>query len=240
MEHDPTWLDWDEQIGPLHNVKVINNEANVELTFKEEWYDEERDNQNEVYFKVTALVRGETLEAQFPQKTSDYLLVHNFFSTLKKNYLLLDPCMTYGIKNFKNQCAIKMGVTLEDSGVDTQSFDIKYPGRRCWHHEDGKRKHILAAEELANWLLSLEGKTFGKLHKFPSAEIFRNPIKHEDIGKRTGVIFIKDYWERELDIQGSPTGDHIDLYDGSSLTNKVLNGRDSGVTRAKEAWFWNI
>lgn len=47
-----------------------------------------------------------------------------------------------------NQCAIRMSVALEKSGVDLRSFS----GVKCWEkHEDGFR-HILRAQELADWI----------------------------------------------------------------------------------------
>lgn len=46
----------------------------------------------------------------------------------------------------QNQCAIRMSVTLDKSGVDISSFS----GVKCWEkHEDGFR-HILRAQELAD------------------------------------------------------------------------------------------
>ncbi len=76
------------------------------------------------------------------------------FDTLWDNHPTVDsilddvPCKTNGSRAFDNQCAIRLGVSLEKSGVDTRSFK----GVRCWHnHGTG---HILRAEELANWFKS--------------------------------------------------------------------------------------
>ena len=41
----------------------------------------------------------------------------------------ISPCSK---KHFSNQCAIRMGVALEKSGIDTKSFDTMYPNRRCY------------------------------------------------------------------------------------------------------------
>jgi len=51
---------------------------------------------------------------------------------------------------FKNQCAIRMGVALEKSGVDTSSFDTMFPNRRCYPGFKHSPKHILAAQQLAD------------------------------------------------------------------------------------------
>jgi hypothetical protein len=70
---------------------------------------------------------------------------------------------------------------------------------------------------------------------------------------RTGVVFFKDYWERKG--EKSPTGDHIDLWDGESLTAASLRGRVNNFLRftigvgalwyadlgeAKKIMFWEI
>lgn len=69
-------------------------------------------------------------------------------STVWNNHPFPDsPCST---KHFVNQCAIRMGVALEKSGVDTTSFDRLYPNRRCYKNLTHSPKHILAAQELAN------------------------------------------------------------------------------------------
>lgn len=72
---DKDQVSWDDKIGPIHNLRVENNEINEEIHFKSEWYDEELDNKNEVYFKATVTVNGETIEAELPVKSEDYLLV---------------------------------------------------------------------------------------------------------------------------------------------------------------------
>ena len=52
------------------------------------------------------------------------------------------PCTDKnGARAFGNQCAIRMGLLLRDSGVSTYSFT----GRCCWHGHG--RAHILRAEE---------------------------------------------------------------------------------------------
>jgi len=49
-------------------------------------------------------------------------------------------------ETFSNQCAIRMGVALEKSGVDTSSFDVMYPNRRCYPGLKYSPRHILAAK----------------------------------------------------------------------------------------------
>lgn len=74
MENDPLIFD-DDKISTIQNVTITGEEINEEFEFKEEWYDAELDNQNEVYFKVSAQINGKTIEEKFPKKTKDYLYV---------------------------------------------------------------------------------------------------------------------------------------------------------------------
>lgn len=59
-----------------------------------------------------------------------------------------NPCSTNGKPNFPNQCSIRLGVCLQNSGIDT----TRIPGiRHCWQH-DKTAGHVLSAEEFANGL----------------------------------------------------------------------------------------
>lgn len=93
------------------------------------------------------------------------------------------PCST---KYFTNQCAIRMGVALEKSGINTESFDKMYPNRRCYKELNHGPKHILAAQELANWIKNNES-IFGKAKKFKKA------TSADFVGKK-GIVFIMNGW----------------------------------------------
>lgn len=121
-------------------------------------------------------------------------------------------------KTFPNQCAIRMGVALEKSGVNTSTFDTKYPNRRCYSGFKHNPGHILAAQELANWISS-EEKIFGKVAKVD----IKNPNKAL-LGNR-GIVFIKDGWGAT---------DHIDLWNGVAMQG----GSQSYFSLGKEIWFW--
>ena len=59
-----------------------------------------------------------------------------------------NPCSTNGKVNFSNQCAIRVGVALTKSGVNTKHI----PGvTHCWHHP-ASEGHVIRAEELAKGL----------------------------------------------------------------------------------------
>ena len=86
-------------------------------------------------------------------------------------------------------------------------------------HKHGKIKgHVLAAQELANWIKTQHG-IFGERHVFST--------KEEVIG-RTGVIFFRDGWG---------TTDHIDVWNGQSLVGGFDSYFDSDF---KELWFWDV
>jgi hypothetical protein len=122
-------------------------------------------------------------------------------------------------KTFTNQCAIRMGVALEKSGVDTGSFDIMYPNRRCYPGFKHTPRHILAAQELANWI-----KT--KKLVFGNAEIHKR-VTSNDFKGRKGIVFIRNGW--------GPT-DHIDLWNGVAMKG----GFPNYFSRGKEVWFWEL
>lgn len=63
-----------------------------------------------------------------------------------------------------------MGVAMEKSGIDTSSFDKKYPNRRCYPGLKHSPNHILAAQELANWMKE-KITIFGK-HKIYKKVLF--------------------------------------------------------------------
>jgi len=127
-------------------------------------------------------------------------------------------------ERFRNQCAIRMGQALELS-------DIRLPTRRkilrrCSSeytvyddHKQGKVKgHVLAAQELANWINTQTG-IFGQRQIVQSKN---------DILGRSGVLFIRDGWD---------TTDHIDVWDGQAL----VGGFDSYFeSDYKELWFWDV
>jgi hypothetical protein len=127
-------------------------------------------------------------------------------------------------ERFRNQCAIRMGEALELS-------DIRLPTRRSVlrrcntefngysDHKHGKIKgHVLAAQELANWIKTQEG-IFGTRH------IVLN--KSQIIG-RSGILFIRDGWD---------TTDHIDVWNGEALVGGFESYFDSDY---KELWFWDV
>ncbi|GLS26146.1 T6SS effector amidase Tae4 family protein [Marinibactrum halimedae] len=159
------------------------------------------------------------------------------FSTLWDNYPS-DPCDT---TKFKNQCAIKVGTALAKSGVDTTKLVSKK--RHCWFH-DTSHGHVLSAEELAAGLMKNKIPGISK-----GVEIDAMNFKAKVAGQK-GIIFFKDYWLRSNDRENRPTGDHIDLWNGSRLTDLtswiriqmgiVYDGVWSDFEKSKKIIFWRV
>ena len=116
---------------------------------------------------------------------------------------------------FANQCAARMGVALEKSGVNLSSFQ----GARCWLRHNPR--HILRAQELANWLRTqtrLVGQV--KTYRKVTWEAFKN---------KRGIMFIQN-------LAGAGGIDHIDLWAGSSLKK----GSRAWISTCEQVWFWDL
>lgn len=61
---------------------------------------------------------------------------------------------------FQNQCAIRMSLALHQSKVDLMSF----AGVKCWEKHEDRFRHILRAQELANWI-NVHPEIFGNTLK---------------------------------------------------------------------------
>ncbi len=141
-----------------------------------------------------------------------------------------------GSTPFGNYCAILLSEALMKSGISTQGAKVK----KCWSHSC--MKHILLAEEMANWLRTSHFSWLGKLEKI-SPKSFQN-----DLDGRTGIIFFKDYWQRGSESFDNRSGDHIDLWRNDEITGtsmfvrSILEffGRVSDLNASYEIWFWEI
>lgn len=105
---------------------------------------------------------------------------------------------------FSNQCAIRVSHALKKCGVTFKSYPVK---RKCWVHPDDD--HILAAKELADWL---ELQPFVGCRK---SEVITGEDWREKIAGRTGIVCFEDYYAPS----GGSGGDHIDLWNGSRMTD---------------------
>ena len=96
---------------------------------------------------------------------------------------------------------------------------------KCWYHHD--EHHYIRAEEFANWLRLHQVEQFG------SAEVKKN-VTSADYSGRTGIVFFKDFWDRPG--ERSPSGDHIDLWNGS----KMAYGSSEYFKSSAQVWFWDV
>lgn len=162
------------------------------------------------------------------------------FETLWKNHPTIKgepPLLSTG--TYQNQCAINMHACLERSGANLKTFQ----GVRSW--EKDKPKYALRAQELANWLSGPFVRTFLPL----SVEKYSGKDALDKINGKRGVVFFQNYW-------GSGNqGDHIDLWNGSRLTDwrtwarihmrigdfGLHNlGAGSDFKKSTSIWFWAV
>lgn len=130
----------------------------------------------------------------------------SFFQILSSNYPWNDPCDAKNEKGellFKNQCAIRLSYAMKKSGISFVGFPS---GRKCWVHKN--QDHILAAKELADWI---DRGAVLQIRK--SSDVTGEKWRDKVLNKK-GIICFEDYYAAS---DGSG-GDHIDLWDGNSLT----------------------
>jgi hypothetical protein len=159
------------------------------------------------------------------------------FDTLWSTYVSGAPCTN---PEFTNQCAIRISEVLLNNGFTMQSFR----GARCYGDSSRNAgKHIIRAEELANWLRRSPIPGMG-----PTQEVAPENYTAELDGK-TGIIFFKDYYTLGNQRFENRSGDHIDLWNGSRTTGNWFQWtrelqEDIGVADDREAsreiWFWEI
>lgn len=138
---------------------------------------------------------------------------------------------------YPNQCAINLSASLITSGISMNDFR----GARSW--EKNKPKYAIRAQEVADWLKARP--------RFPSKMFVKVDAKNFDkeLSQRSGIIFFQNYWGPRNQ------GDHIDLWNGSRLTDwrswARINihfgsyglhnlGAGSDFKKAESVWFWAI
>jgi len=143
-------------------------------------------------------------------------------------------------KGYENQCAIKVSVALAGAGVKLVNFhgaSVQINGSPV----------AVRAEELTAWL-SKE-----VIPGISAPEEITGEDWEKKIKGRTGIVSFKDYWLRPG--EKTPTGDHIDLWNGSRLTMSGFEGtlvtslRYIGISsgpgfsdlgKSKKILFWQI
>lgn len=160
------------------------------------------------------------------------------FSDLWDSYVTGNPYKENGEvpPNFKNQCAIRLSVTLHKVGIEMKSFTpvnvtVK-PGSKFGRiFVDGKYTAVLA-DQMGSWLSK---QPFCGLRK---TEDITGKDWESKIKGRTGIVMFNSYWARGSESAANASGGHIDLWNGSRLTISSAEGllgvigRGLGVTSA--------
>lgn len=119
----------------------------------------------------------------------------------------VDPKTGKPPPGYSNQCALKVSAAIHSVGIEMKSYAF---GDRV--KINGKNAAALASN-LANWLKQVPFCGLPKQPENVTGEKWEDKIKG-----RTGIVYFADYWKRSTDKEGQPTGDHIDLWNGSRLT----------------------
>ncbi|MEO1207250.1 MAG: type VI secretion system amidase effector protein Tae4 [Pseudomonadota bacterium] len=144
-----------------------------------------------------------------------------------------------GYPVFANQCAIRLGIALRRAGVTPEQL-----GRvtHCYHHPR-EEMHYINASQLA---VAIERANIPGLKRAEKIKAEAVAEYYPTLFGRTGIVFIKDYWHRSSDATGSPTGDHIDVWNGYRSSAKWLMewffwvGYYANYADAGEIWFWEV
>jgi Type VI secretion system (T6SS), amidase effector protein 4 len=139
---------------------------------------------------------------------------------------------------YENQCAINLYAAMERSGINVRSF----PGQLSWQKD--RPRYAIRAQEVANWLASSARPIPAKVEKFVGQEAFGEVKGRRGIKGRTGIVFFQNYWGV------GAQGDHIDLWNGSRLTDMLSwvriyarigsLGLGTDYRKAQSVLFWAI
>ena len=140
-----------------------------------------------------------------------------------------------GFPVFGNQCAIRMGVCLKNAGVSPAPAPrhLRRARRRRDAHHPRRRPRARARRRLHR--RRRQGRAH---HRHGGVALLQK------LFGRTGIIYIQDYWKRHGET--TPTGDHIDVWNGYRSSTKWLMewfswlGYYSNYVQAKEVWFWDV
>ena len=134
------------------------------------------------------------------------------FTKLWKNYPSknIKHLNDEGKDEFRDHCSINVSHTFIKSGINLRNFK----GVKCYYKCPlGTNRHSLRAQELADWLITRPFKECPKPKQY-SGEKFEEGIK-----SKKGIVFFKNYWQRDYETGNTRTGDHIDLWDRNKLAS---------------------
>lgn len=151
------------------------------------------------------------------------------FETLWKNHPTIDGSSpVLDRETYANQCAIALSAALLKSGVSLSSFK----GVKSW--EQGKPEYAIRAQELADWLVSNKSRFGLSVTKHSGNDAF------EAMSGKKGIVFIQNYYGP------GNQGDHIDLWNGSRMTDWTSyfrvnwSFRQSNLYSAQSVWFMEM
>ena len=139
---------------------------------------------------------------------------------------------------YENQCAINLSAALMRTGINMKN----YTGTWSWAKD--KPQYAIRAQELANWLATPAPHLPTKVEKFIGKEAFGEVEGTKGIKNRRGIVFFQNYWG------AGAQGDHIDLWNGSRLTDMLSwmriyarigsVGLGTDYRKAQSVWFWAL
>ena len=143
------------------------------------------------------------------------------FAMLWNNYVTGNP---YDDPAYDNQCAIRLSATLHRVGIEMKSFSQSSVKPGAGKTSLGRillngKATATRADEMASWL---QLQPFCGLPSKP--ENVTGADWETKVRGRTGIIFFGGYWRREGEAPGQGSGGHIDLWNGSRLTNNGAVG----------------
>ena len=163
-----------------------------------------------------AVVRTNSIKDSVCTIQVEALKFKNLWASYPSSPPYIDPKTGKPPAGYSNQCAIKVSVAIHGAGIEMKSFTPKVIGVDAKHFGmvtiDGKNTATLASQ-LATWL---KLQPFCGLPQKP--ENITGADWEKKVNGRTGIVYFSDYWMRETDRAGQPTGDHIDLWNGKRLT----------------------
>ncbi len=144
-----------------------------------------------------------------------------------------------GYPVYANQCAIRMSIALRRAGVTANQLK---GCTSCGAHAHSEM-HFINSSQLATSIARANLPGVGKMERITGSNV---DDYYPQLFGRTGIIHIRDYWQRSTDASGSPTGDHIDVWNGYRSSAKWLMewfswlGYYSNYANGSEIWFWEV
>lgn len=146
-----------------------------------------------------------------------YSLMQTVYETYRND---ARPCKNPAIDN---QCAVRMSLALVRNGFSLDGF----PNQRRIHSGRagcrlGDEAHVVGANELHVYLVSV----------WDTGLRGNGAAVRTQIANTPGIVFFNNCFHRSTDAEGTNTGDHIDLWNGTQYYNQVLGIGAGGNARA--------